>query len=512
MTTDTTPYWSEAGDLPAFPTLDRDVTVDAVVIGGGITGLTTAYLLKEAGMTVAVVERDRCGGGDTSHTSAHLTAVTDGRYTDLVRRFGRDHAEAVWDSGLASIAEIERIIRTEGIECDFRRVPGYLTEKFENADEDGPATLREVAGDVTQSGFDAEYVDAVPALGLAGVRFDGQARLHPLKYIRALVARITGEGSYVFEHTHVDAVTDEPLAVSAGPHTITTSFVVVATHVPMTGKTNLLKATLLQTDLYPYSSYVFGARVEKDRWPDALMWDMSDPYHYVRLDPHDSYDTIIFGGQDHKTGQEPDTRARYAALEHTLRRWLPDVEITHRWSGQVIETRDQLPYIGETSPRQFAITGFCGNGITFGTLGAMMARDCATGRGNPWAELYDAGRTRVAKGMWDYLRENKDYPYYMVRDRFAGAEGRSLRAVPCGEGRIIDLRGKRLAAYRDANGRFSLLSPICPHMGCQVAWNTAESTWDCPCHGSRFSATGDIMRGPAEQGLKSLEGDRHDHH
>ena len=257
---------------------------------------------------------------------------------------------------------------------------------------------------------------------------------------------------------------------------------------------------------------MLAARVEKGLWPDALIWDMGDPYHYARLDPHEAHDTIIFGGRDHKTGQAPDTRDRFTQLEQALRLWMPGADVTHRWSGQIIETRDGLPYIGETSPRQFTITGFGGNGITFGTLGAMMARDAATGRSNPWAALYDVGRTRVAQGLWDYLKENKDYPYYMVRDRFAGAEGRSLRAVPCGDGRIIDLRGSRIAAYRDAQGRFSLLSPICPHMGCQVAWNSAESTWDCPCHGSRFSATGAVMGGPAEQGLKSLEADRNDAH
>ena len=232
---------------------------------------------------------------------------------------------------------------------------------------------------------------------------------------------------------------------------------------------------------------------------------MNDPYYFVRLDPGETHDTIIFGGQDHKTGQADDTREPYARLDAMLRQFLPKAEVTHRWSGQVIETRDRMPYIGETSKGQFAITGFCGNGLTFGTVGAMMARDAATGRSNPWSSLFDAGRTRVAQGLWDYLKENKDYPYYMIRDRFAGAEGKSLRAVHAGEGRLIDLRGKRVAAYRSPRGRLSVLSPVCPHLGCHVAWNEAEATWDCPCHGSRFAATGEVMRGPAESGLASMK-------
>ncbi len=189
-------------------------------------------------------------------------------------------------------------------------------------------------------------------------------------------------------------------------------------------------------------------------------------------------------------------------VEETLRSLLPQAKVTHRWSGQVIETRDGLPYIGETSPKQFAITGFSGNGLTFGTLGAMMARDAATGQSNPWRELFDIGRTRVAKGLTDYVSENKDYPYYLIRDRFAGADGKSLRAIPRGQGRLLELDGDRVAAYRDEDGTVTLLSPVCTHLGCLVNWNSAEASWDCPCHGSRFTATGKVIGGPAEKPLE----------
>jgi glycine/D-amino acid oxidase-like deaminating enzyme/nitrite reductase/ring-hydroxylating ferredoxin subunit len=488
----------------AFPPLDRNLTVDAVVIGGGMTGVSTAYQLKRAGLTVALVERDRCGHGDTGHTSAHLTAITDGRFPDLVKAFGRDHAEAIWDAGFAALGEIARTVHDEQIDCDFTWIPGYLTESFEHPGDQEADQLAEITAASAESGFDAELVAGVPKLGLAGVRFDGQARFNPGKYLSALLHRVHGDGSYVFEHSGVNAVTDDPQTVTVGPHTISAPFVVVATHVPIVGKNSLLTATLLQTDLYPYSSYVLAARVEKDLWPDALIWDLADPYHYVRIVPHDRYDTIILGGGDHKTGQVHDTPQRYARLEALLHQFLPGATVSHRWSGQVIETRDGLPYIGETTKGQFTITGFGGNGITFGTLGAMMARDAVSGQRNPWAELFDAGRTRIAQGLWNYIKENKDYPYYMIRDRFAGAEGKSLRAVPAGEGRVIDLRGNRVAAYRSPEGRLSLMSPVCPHLGCHVGWNPAQATWDCPCHGSRFAATGDVLRGPAEEGLRSL--------
>jgi Rieske Fe-S protein len=305
----------------------------------------------------------------------------------------------------------------------------------------------------------------------------------------------------VFEHTESEEVTDDPLSVKAAGHSMSCAYVVIATHTPLMGKTNIASASLFQTKLSLYSSYVLGGRVPKGTLPDALFWDTADPYHYLRLDPHRDYDYAIFGGQDHKTGQTTNTEACYSALERTLNESIPGIQITHRWSGQVIETHDGLPFIGETSPRQFAATGYAGNGMTFGTLAGVMARDAVLGLPNPWSELFDAGRTKVKGGAWDYIKENKDYPYYLIRDRFAGPQGTSLRALGRGKGKILELEGKRVAAWRSGAGNVTLLSPICTHMGCIVGWNDAESTWDCPCHGSRFKPTGDVLSGPAESPL-----------
>jgi Rieske Fe-S protein len=184
---------------------------------------------------------------------------------------------------------------------------------------------------------------------------------------------------------------------------------------------------------------------------------------------------------------------------------VPGVQVTHHWSGQVIETPDGLPYIGETAARQHAATGFSGNGMTFGTLGAMMAADAIAGRDNPWRELFDPSRKKIRGGLWDYIKENKDYPYYLIRDRFAGPEGRALRDVPRGEGRILALNGRTVAAYRDADGSVTLRSAVCTHMACHVNWNPAERTWDCPCHGSRFTPDGKVISGPAESPLEKIE-------
>lgn len=497
------PYWSDAAALPRFARLDGDLTVDVAIVGGGITGLTAAYLLKRSGRTVAVLERSRCLSGDTGYTTAHVTAVTDLRLSALRKSFGDDHARAAWDAGFAAIARIDECVRTEKIDCDFAWVPGYLYAH--GGAEPGPADLKALASEAETAdalGFDASYVERVPFVNRPGVRFDGQARINPRAYLAGLAKAVHGDGSAIFEETAVDEVAGEPPVVKAGPHAIRCGFVVVATHNPIVGKASWLSATLLQTKLALYTSYAIAGRVRPGTVPDALFWDTGDPYRYLRIEPHGGYDVVIVGGEDHKTGQQADTPACYTRLEAAVKALLPDITLTHRWSGQVIETNDGLPLIGELAPKQFVSTGYSGNGITFGTVGAMMAADAVLGRRNPWAELFDTGRTKISGGLWDYLRENKDYPYYLVRDRFAGSEGRSVRAVPRGSGKVLSLDGKHVAVYRDPDGSVVTRSAVCTHMGCLVQWNAAEKTWDCPCHGSRFTTSGRVIGGPAEAPLE----------
>lgn len=500
-----TPFWTDGVNPRRYPAAEHDMTVDAVVIGGGITGATTAYLLKQSGMSVALLERDTCGSGDTSHTSAHLTAITDIQLPTLLKSYGRAQAEAVWDGGFAALHQIAGTVDRLGIDCDFRWVPAYLCGRLTAAADADREALTDNANAASELGYDARLVDSVPAVHRLGVRFEHQARFRPMEYLDALLHAVDGNGSHVFEHSGVTAVDDEPLVVRTERASFSTSLVVVATHVPILGKAGLMKGALLQADLYPHSSYVIAAEVPKGLWPDALIFDLSDPYYFLRLEPREKHDILIAGGCDHKTGQVADTHAPLDALIETVRTFAPGARITHRWTGQVIETRDRLPYIGEVAKGQYAITGFGGNGITFGTLGAMMARDLAIGRSNPWSGLFDINRTLLTDGLWHYMRENADYPYYLVRDRFAGAEGQDLRSVPPGEGRVIDLRGNRVAVYRRPSGTLSVMSPVCPHLGCHVNWNAVDATWDCPCHGSRFSPTGRLLRGPAESDLPSLD-------
>ncbi len=496
-------FWNDSASMPRFPALDTNLTADVVVVGGGIMGLTAAWLLTKAGHKVVLLERRRCGLGDTGHTSAHLTWVTDLRLAEMAQTFGSDHARAVCDAGAAAIALIEEQVGDLDIDCDFDWIPAYLHQPRgpDQASDADVAALRRDAETARAFGFGARLLDVVPGVGRPGVEFDDQARFHPRKYLAALAVAIEQAGGRIFEHSAVDEVSDGPLQVSVGAHKVSCEHVIVATHTPIMGKAGMASAALLQTKLALYSSYVVGGRIPRGRLEDALYWDTGDAYHYVRLYPQRDADYVIFGGEDHKTGQVADTNECFDRLIQTAQSWWPGIELTHRWSGQVIETNDGLPYIGEVAPRQFAATGFSGNGMTFGTAAAMMAADWVQKRRNPWAKLFDVGRTKIRGGLWDYLKENKDYPYYLVRDRLVSADATSLRAVRRGEGKLIDLDGTRTAAYRSDKGKVTLLSPVCTHLGCHVQWNRAERTWDCPCHGSRFSPTGAVLAGPAETPL-----------
>jgi glycine/D-amino acid oxidase-like deaminating enzyme/nitrite reductase/ring-hydroxylating ferredoxin subunit len=502
-------FWIDSAPLPSFSRLERDEDVDVVIVGAGNTGLTAAYLLSKAGKSVAVLERDDIVEHDTAHTSAHLTMVTDQRLSELVDRWGRDYAQAVWDAGLVALAQIDTIVRDERIACGFDWVPGYLHGPLGSGKaSDNREALQREAELAADLGFEARYVDDVPYIGGPGVIFDDQARIHPRRYLAGVARAVQASGGRIYTRSAAEAFGREPLSVTANGHTIFCRDVILATYTPLIGISRVMGATLLQTKLAMYSTYVVAGLAPAALVPDGLFWDTDTPYHYLRLEPasrEGDRDLVIFGGADHKTGQAKDTNGCYRQLEEQLRALVPGIELTHRWSGQVIETPDGLPYIGETARHQFAATGFGGNGLTFGTIAAVMATDKILGRENPWDELFAVSRKSLAAGAWRFVRENKDYPYYLIRDRVVGGSDQSSpRSLKRGEGRIIEENGDLVAISRAEDGSLKRVSAICTHMSCLVDWNEAERTWDCPCHGSRFTPEGAVIGGPAESPLPTF--------
>ena len=316
------PYWLEAS-MPSFPKIDRTLDVDVVVVGAGITGLTAAYLMKRAGRSVAVVDRREIGGYDTTATTAHVTCVTDLDLGELVRTFGRDHAQAVWDAGLAAADQIETIVRDEDIDCDWERVTGF---KYAASGRDAAREaqlLRDEAVLAAELGFDADYMDEVPLVRRPGIAFAGQAKMHPRKYLARLAALIDGDGSFVFENSPCDEVTADPVGIKSGAFAVRARDIFLATHTPLMGKTNIASATMLQTKIYLYTSYVVGGKVRRGALPDGLFWDTGNPYHYIRVDKHAGHDYVIVGGEDHKTGQAADPRECFRRLEHAAAALIP---------------------------------------------------------------------------------------------------------------------------------------------------------------------------------------------
>jgi glycine/D-amino acid oxidase-like deaminating enzyme/nitrite reductase/ring-hydroxylating ferredoxin subunit len=492
----TNSVWTEETDTaPRHPRLQGEVRADVAVVGGGITGVTAACLLKRAGKKVALIEARRVGKGETGKTTAHLTVAIDARYQNLISKFGEDGASAVHDSQRDAIDRIEAFVRELAISCDFERLPGYLyTERPEHAEMiEGEAEACRKLG--VAAGLTSDVPLPFPVL--RAMRFEHQGQFQPRRYLLALAATIPGAGCEIYEDSHVLEVDEgEPCRVKTADGVVVADHVLVAANVPISNR------FFLHTKIAAYRSYVLGALLD-GAGPPGLFWDTEDPYHYLRTQRLvEGGHVLIAGGEDHKVGQEDDTAAPFARLEEYLHARFGHLPVEYRWSGQIIEPVDGLPYIGRNSlsSRVFVATGYAGQGMTSGTLAAMIVSDLVLGFDNPYSELYDATRIKPLAAAKEFVRENVDFPAHLVGDRLR-RHHHPAAELPAGEGAVIALGGERLAVYRNHAGELSALSPVCTHLGCLVHWNTTEKSWDCPCHGSRFDPTGRVLNGPAVVGL-----------
>lgn len=495
----TMPYWAEHETAARHPRFSGQATFDVAVVGAGITGITTALLLKRAGRKVALLDMQRVVSAQTGHTTAHLTQLIDHRYHLIEHRFGLEGARLVARSQRDAIEQIAALVAEHRLECGFRRVPAYLyTENALHVEAD----LHREHDAGKRAGLPVSLTTEVPLPYpvKAALRLEDQAQLHPRAYLLPLVERLVGDGSQVFENTLVTAAHDgSPCRVETQDGVITAQQVVMATDAPSLNK------VFLTTKVAPYRSYAIAVRLRKPL-PYGLYWDTEDPYHYLRMHEAVSGHLCIVGGEDHKVGQD-DAEAAFERLEAWTRSRLDVVSLEYRWSGQILEPSDGLAYIGRNSASRniYVGTGYSGTGITWGTLAGMILSDLILGRPNPYAELYSATRIKPLAQAKAYLSENVDYPYHLLKDRLAPGDVASIEEVPRGEGRIVRTGFKRLACFRDERGEVTTLSPVCTHMGCHVAWNGAEKSWDCPCHGGRYDARGRVITGPARRDLKPVE-------
>ncbi len=478
--------------------------VEVCVIGAGIAGLSAAYQLAKHGKTVVVVDRGPISGGQTGRTSAHLTYKTDTHFTDFNRRLGEAKTRLIIESHRDAIDQIETICRTEDIDCDFARVDGYLYSEPDSAAKE----INDEFETLQKLGFqDVQLEDGVSSLFFStgkALRIPNQAQFHPIKYMNGLVRAIEKYGGQVFDQCVVKSVEDDPAKVILSDgKVITADKIIVATNSPINDR------FAIHTKQAPYRTYVVGAQIPKSSVSWALYWDTEDPYHYVRVAPDQEseyYETLILGGEDHKTGQEDDPKHCFENLKKWSLEKFPMINsFKYQWSGQVWESNDGLAFIGRNpgDKNTFVVTGDTGQGLTYGTIAGMMLLELVNGRGHPWEELYDPSRTMFGSAV-EFLKENLNVAW-QYKDYLKPSEVNNLNEIKRGEGAVILKDFKKVAVFKNENGALTEVSAVCPHLGGIVHWNSVEKSWDCPCHGSRFAVDGHVITGPALSGLEPIQ-------
>ena len=486
------------------PALSENKRVDTVVVGSGIAGLSTAYELARRGQKVLVLDRGRIAGGMTSRTSAHLTSQSDDGFKTLIKVRGLDAAKTFYESHAAAIDRIEAIVREERIECHFRRVNGYL---FPAIGKD-PAEELTAEFDATKKvGMPIERHTGLPFKGLEKVRslrYPNLATFHPLRYLRGVADAFVQRGGELFANTIVTAVEEKNGAVAvrtANGLLVEAANAVIATNSPINDRVTL------HTQLAPYRTYAMAITIERDSIEDALYWDTLDPYHYVRLENgRGAIQYLIVGGADHKTGEADDAWARFEGIESWIRALLSNLgNITHRWSGQVLDPIDYSAFIGRNpgNDHVFVHTGDSGQGLTHGVAGSLLLSNLIAGGDCSWSSIYDPSRVKLAAAK-NFVAENvtavKNFAEYI-----APGELKSTDDLESGKGAIIREGVRKIAAYRDDQGRVHRVSAACTHVGCHLHWNSFERCWDCPCHGSHFAVDGTALNAPAVSALAAFD-------
>jgi glycine/D-amino acid oxidase-like deaminating enzyme/nitrite reductase/ring-hydroxylating ferredoxin subunit len=499
----TTSLWHATVDDMSRAPLSDGARADVCIVGAGIAGLTTAYLLARAGRRVVVLDDGPMGGGETGRTTAHLSDALDDRYQELERLHGEDGARLAAHSHRSAIDLIGRLVEEEQIDCDYAMVDGYLFPADDEGDTatsrrrlDGELQAARRAGVPVEPAAETPYA---PFTGRTALHFTRQARFHPLRYLKALAQRIEAMDGRIHTGSHVTSVgSGSPVRIeTADGGTVLASACVVATNSPISER------VITHTKQAPYRTFAIAARIPQGSVPDALYWEDADPYLYIRLQPGDGHDWLIVGGADYKTGQKDDDAERLQRLEAWTRERFPMVQsVGHSWSGQVLEPADGLAYIGpspEGADDVYIITGDSGHGMTHGTIGAMICTDLILGRHNPWAGLYDPQRLTL-KSSGELAKENLNVAAQYAAWVLPG-DVRSEEQVPTGEGRVVRRGARMVAVYCDDAGQLHERSAVCTHLGCVVNWNDLEKSWDCPCHGSRFDPYGEVLNGPAKSAL-----------
>ncbi|MDX5421654.1 MAG: FAD-dependent oxidoreductase [Hymenobacteraceae bacterium] len=493
--------WSAAAAATAFPKLAEDIEVDVAVIGGGITGITTAHNLAKAGKRVAVLEAGRVGMGTTGSSTGNLYAPT-GQLHKIASKHDEETMKAVAFSRSGAVDFIEERVHEYSIDCDFKRVPWY----YFTTEEESPYNK------LIEKELMAAIRSGLPATGVAPAGFPykvsrivsvgHQAQFNPLRYVQQLAAAVEGEACRIYEQTKVLGVeAGAPSVVHTSHGKVTAKAVVKATHSP-------LGRYVVHTEMEVHREYALAVRLKGDLPPDGIYWHLEGKQMYsVRPYSTKEGHFLLVLDASHKVGHVEQTEKSFKKVEEYLRSYFDVDQVVYTWAAQQYKPADGLPYVGTsfTEENIYIATGFAADGLTYGTLASVIIGDAIFGRENPWARFYDPKRFTPAASAKRFLKENKDVAAHFVKDYLLRGDEKELEEVKAGEGKIVTAKGKKMAAFRDEQGQLHAVSAVCPHMGCMVHWNNGEKSWDCPCHGSRFSVDGEVLEGPAYSNLAKIE-------
>lgn len=472
---------------------------DCIIIGAGITGITAALNLRNAGKKVIIIDARNAGYGTTGGTSAHINTFADTTYKETENAFGKDGANLFAGAVNSGLDIIRKNITTFNIECDFEEKPGYVYAE----NDDQVEQLEELYDGTVNVGVPISYTEEIPIPipFKKAVLLPGQAQFHPLKYVQALVQAYKTAGGVIIEDTRIEKLQTENEIHSAisGEKIYKARNIIYATHTPP-------GINVFSFRCAPYRSYVLAVKLENGEYPPALIYDMQDPYHYFRTHKIEGHELLLLGGNDHKTGHDDPIQA-FEELEKYARKHFDIASVEYKWSSQYYVPVDGLPYVGQIpfyAPGIYCATGYNGNGMMLGSISAEILAHLILGKEHPYEKLFSTGRIKPIDGFTEFVKENADVVYHFVADRLSVHETDSLKRLKPGTGKVVKLDGRKIAAYRDANGEIHALSPVCTHAACIVNWNQEEKSWDCPCHGARYDIEGRVLTGPAERNLGKI--------
>jgi len=491
--------WQDVGNfIPAEKIFSPQA--DVVIIGAGITGLSTALQLQQQGKSCILIEANNIGFGTTGGTTAHLNTFFDTPYNKVIKNFSLQKAELLFQSAKEAMAIIKDNAAGFGIDCNLEDTTGYLFSL--NAKQDEELDDIVVAG--KKVGLEINFINdspfPIPYLKIASI--ENQAQFHPLKYIIGLARAFERAGGTIVQNCMVTNITgDEMLTIETSQFTIKATHAVYATHIPP-------GVNLLHFRCVPYRSYAIAVKLKNNNYPLALGYDMQDPYHYYRTQEIDGEQFLIAGGEDHKTGHEENTGACFRRLESYVKSYFEVDKIVYRWSSQYFEPADGLPYIGYlpgSNSNIFVATGYGGNGMTYSSIAAKIISDMIIEGKSEYQELFDPSRLKPVAGFANFVTEAAEVVKEFVEKKISKQKINELSDIAAGEAKVVKYEGHHIGLYKDELHNIYAVNAACTHIKCTIAWNNAEKTWDCPCHGSRFSYAGKVLTGPAQQPLEQID-------